>query len=64
MVGLHVLDVRLLKFENAITFPAVAADPVGIEILFVLLQTRLSGNNRSLRIQYDSHSRALDLEFK
>jgi hypothetical protein len=53
VLGLHVLDLRLLKFENAVTFPAVAADPGGIEILFVLLQGRLSGNNRSPRTQYD-----------
>jgi hypothetical protein len=62
VLGLCVLDLRLLKFEKAVTFPAVmvnwasyvvlsprveapkfgvtviVAEPVGIEILFVLLQ--------------------------
>ena len=55
MLGLHVLDLRLLKFEKAVTFPAVAVDPVGIEILFVLLQGRLSGT-----IAHNEYNTTLD----
>ena len=100
VLGFHVLDLRLLEFEKAVTFPtvmvnwasyvvssplveapkfgvtAIAADPVGIRILVVLLQGTVvweqSLTTNTIRHwmivvrneEGGSHSRGIDLEFK